>query len=61
VAWQLEQRFTSGWNAAVFYSIKFARGPPMLRHNIMNDKLLSQRNSAIAELGKSEDIAIMYT
>ena len=33
----------------------------MLRHNIMNDKLLSQRNSAIAELGKSEDIAIMYT
>lgn len=53
--------FTAGWNAAVFYCLKFGHSPPMLRHNIMHKELAAQRDMAITEMAKSEDLAVMYT
>jgi len=53
--------FTAGWNAAVFYYMKFGRSPPMLHHNTMPNELETKRNTAIADLAKSEDLAMMFT
>lgn len=53
--------FAAGWNAAVYYCLKFGESPPMLRHAIMREELAAQRDVAIKEMAKRADVVVMYT
>lgn len=53
--------FAAGWNAAVYYCLKFGESPPMLRHAMMHKELAAQRDVAIKEVAKSADVVVMYT
>lgn len=53
--------FAAGWNAAVYYCLKFGESPPMLRHATMHTELAAQRDVAIKEMAKVADAVAMYT